>query len=135
MYYGNKILAILYFYRFIIIFNLTLQQVLLWLLNWTRLEIFVNKCTVSLFHLHLKKYNKSSFWRKSIRSSLSAFSKLYVSQGNCTNWKHGITIFWRYLKLIWKNVCQKAIKTNWSSSRNTSNVPMFCYHVIKMNEV
>ena len=30
-----------------------------------------------------------------------------------------------------KNVCQKAIKTNSSSFRNTSNVPMFHYHVIK----
>ena len=34
-----------------------------------------------------------------------------------------------------KNVCQKAIKTNSSSCSSTSNVPMFCYDVIKMNEV
>ena len=34
-----------------------------------------------------------------------------------------------------KNVCQKAIKIIPSSSRNTSNVSMFHYHVIKMNEV
>ena len=34
-----------------------------------------------------------------------------------------------------KNVCQKAIKTNSTSSRNKSKVPMFYYHVIKMNEV
>ena len=25
------------------------------LFNWTKLEIFVNKCPISLFHLHLKK--------------------------------------------------------------------------------
>ena len=35
----------------------------------------------------------------------------------------------------WKNVCQKAITTNLFSSRKTSNVPMFRYHFIKMNEV
>ena len=32
-----------------------------------------------------------------------------------------------------KNVCQKAIKRNSSSSCSTSIVPMVCYHVIKMN--
>ena len=35
----------------------------------------------------------------------------------------------------WKNVCQKAMTTNSSSSRNRSNVEMFLYHFIKMNEV
>ena len=34
-----------------------------------------------------------------------------------------------------KNVCQKAIKNNSWSFRSTSNVPMFHYHVIKMNKV
>ena len=34
-----------------------------------------------------------------------------------------------------KNVCQKAIKANSSSFRNTSNVPMFRYHVTEMSEV
>ena len=33
-----------------------------------------------------------------------------------------------------KNVGQKAIKTNSSSFRNTSNAQMFRYHVIKINE-
>ena len=68
-----KILAILYFYRFIIIFNLALQQVLL-VIELTKVEIFVSKCLISLFHLHLKMYNKNSFWRKSIRSFWSASS-------------------------------------------------------------
>ena len=40
-----KILAILYFYRFIIIFNLALQQVLL-AVKLTKVEIFVSKCLV-----------------------------------------------------------------------------------------
>ena len=41
-----KILAILYFYRFIIIFNLALQQVLL-VIELTKAEIFVSKYLVS----------------------------------------------------------------------------------------
>ena len=68
-----KILAILYFYPFIIIFNLALQQVLL-IIELTKAEIFVSKCLVSLFHLHLKIYNKNSLWRKSIRPFSSASS-------------------------------------------------------------
>ena len=40
-----KILAILYFYCFIIIFNLALQQVLL-VIELTKVEIFVSKCLV-----------------------------------------------------------------------------------------
>ena len=68
-----KILAVLYFYRFIIIFNLALQQVLL-VIELTKVEIFVRKCLISLFHLHLKMYNKNSLWRKSIRPFWSASS-------------------------------------------------------------
>ena len=41
-------------------------------INETKLEIFVNKSPVSLFHLHLKMYNSSLFWRKSIWPSSSA---------------------------------------------------------------
>ena len=33
------------------------------------------------------------------------------------------------------NICQKAIKAKSCSSRDTSNVLMFRYHVIKLNEV
>ena len=89
-----KILAILYFYRFIIIFNLTLQQVLL-LIELNEARNFVNKFPVCLFHLHLKIYYKNSLWRKAIGPSSCALSILYFSQGNLTNWKHSITIFWR----------------------------------------
>ena len=62
------------------------------LLYWTKLEIFVHICSVSLFHLHLKIYNKNLLWRKSIRPSSSSLSILYFSQGNFTNWKHSIAI-------------------------------------------
>ena len=85
-----KLLFILYFYRFIIIFNLALQKCFL-LLNWTKLDIFIHKCP------HLKMCNQNSLWRKSIRPSSFALNILYFSQGNFTNWKHSITIFWRYL--------------------------------------
>ena len=68
-----KILANLYFYRFLIIFNLALQQVLL-VIELTKVEIFIRKCLFSLFHLHLKIYNKISLWRKSIRLFWSASS-------------------------------------------------------------
>ena len=80
-------LAILYFRRFIIVFNLTLQQCFLWL-NWTMLKIFLNKFQVSLFHLHLKIYdNNNSLWRKNIRPSSSAPSTLYFSRGSFTKLK------------------------------------------------
>ena len=94
------------------------------LLNWTKLDIFVSKCSVSLFHLHLKRYKKNSSWRKSIRPSSSAFSILYFVQGNFTNWKHNIAIFSRYLKVI--------RKINSPYSCNTSNVSMFRYRVISI---
>ena len=100
-----KILAILYFYPFIIIFNLALQQVLL-IIELTKAEIFVSKCLVSLFHLHLKIYNKNSLWRKSIRPFSSA-SSIYFFQGSFANWKHSITILWRYLKVIRKMFLKK----------------------------
>ena len=83
------------------------------LLNWTRLEVFVNKYRVSLFHLYLKKYSKNSLWRKSIRPSSSALCKLYFSQKNFINWKHSITIFWRNLKVIWKML----VKKQWKPTR------------------
>ena len=71
-----KILAILYFYRFIIIFNLALQQVLL-VIELTKVEIFVSKCMIPLFHLHLKIYNKNSLWRKSILQRNLNFRKKF----------------------------------------------------------
>ena len=101
-----KILAILYFYCFIIIFNLALQQVLL-VIELTKVDIFVSKCLISLFHLHLKICNKNSLWRKSIPSFPSASSILYSFQRNFTNWKHSIAIFWRYLKVIRKMFVKK----------------------------
>ena len=88
-----KILAILYFYLVIIIFKLTLQQVLL-VIELNK----VNVCPISLFHLHLKIYNKNLLWRKSIRPSSSALSILYFSQGSITNRKHSITIFYYIVK-------------------------------------
>ena len=100
-----KILAILYFYRFIIIFNLALQQVVL-VTELTKIEIFVSKCLVPLFHLHLKIYNKNSLCRKSIRPFSSA-SSIYFFQGSFTKWKHSIAIFWRYLKVIRKVFAKK----------------------------
>ena len=127
-----EILAILYFYRFIIVFNLTLQQVLL-VIELKEVRNFFQKMSGFSVHLHLKKCNKNSLWRKSIRSFSSAFSKLHFPQGNCTNWKYRITIFWKYFKAIWKKCLSKSNKTNSSSSRSASYVPMFCYHVIKMN--
>ena len=54
-----KILTVLYFYRFIITFNLTLHQVLL-VLEWNKVRIVFNKCPVSPFHLHLKTCNNNS---------------------------------------------------------------------------
>ena len=92
-----KVLAILYFYRVIIIFKLTCNKCFL-LLYWTKLEIFVHICLVSLFHLHLKIYNKNSLWTKSNRPSSSALSILYFFLGNFTNWKHSITIFYYIVK-------------------------------------
>ena len=71
-----KTLAILYLYHFIIIFNLALQQVPL-VIELTNVYIFVSKCLVSIFHLHLKIYNKNSLRRKSIRPFSSASSILY----------------------------------------------------------
>ena len=75
-------------------------------------------------------YNKNLLWREGIPPSLSALSRWYFSKGNFTNWKRIL-----YFEGIWsqfKNVCQKAIKTNSSSFCNTPNVQMFRYHVIKM---
>ena len=77
------------------------------LLNWTKLYIFVNKCPISLFYLHLKIYNKNSLWRESIRPSSSALGIWYFSQGDFTNWKHSIIIFSSYLKGIWKMFVKK----------------------------
>ena len=85
-----KIVATLYFYRFIIVFNLALQEVLL-VIELTKVEIFVSKYLVSLFHLHLKTYNKNLLLRKSIRPFWSV-SSIYFS-GNFTNWKHSIATF------------------------------------------
>ena len=88
-----KILSILYFYCVIIIFKLTLQQVLpAIVLNKVRhfcpyLSGFSIPCA-------FEKYNKSSLWRKNIRSSSSTISILYFSQGNLANWKHSVTIFY-----------------------------------------
>ena len=99
-------------------------------------------CAVSLFHLHLKMYTNSnnSLWRKSIRQSSSAPSKLYFSQGNFTRWKHNITILWRYLKVIWKFFVKSNKKTTPYSPHNVffsfltkwaSNVRMFRYTLLK----
>ena len=79
-------------------------------MNWTKLEIFVSKCPVSLFHLHLKIYNKNSLWRKNIWPSSSAYSILHFFQENVTNWKHSIAIFWRYWKVIRKMFVKKQEK-------------------------
>ena len=94
----SNILAILYFYRVIIIFKLILQWVLL-VTGLTKLEIFVHICPVSIIFF------------------LETFYKLKALY---------------YYVLLY---CQKAIKASLSSSRSKSNVRMFCYHVIKMNEV
>ena len=49
-----KILAVLHFYNFIIIFNFTLQKAF-FLLIWTKLQLFVNKYPISL--------NKNLLWK------------------------------------------------------------------------
>ena len=100
-----KILAILNFYSFIIIFNFSLQQMLL-VIELRKVEVFVSKYLVSLFHLHLKIHNKNSWWRKSIRPFSSA-SSIYFPQGSFINWKHSIAIFWRNLKVIRKMFIKK----------------------------
>ena len=100
-----KILAILNFYRFVIVFNLSLQQMLL-VIELTKVEVFVSKYLVSLFHLHLKIHNKNSLWRKSIRP-FSSSSSIYFLQGSFINWKHSIAIFSRYLKVIRKMFVKK----------------------------
>ena len=101
-----KILATLYFYGFIIIFNLALHQVLL-VIELPEVDIFVRKCLVSLFHLHLKICDKNSLWRKSIWPFSSVSSILYFFHGKFTNWKNSIAIFWRYLKVIGKMFVKK----------------------------
>ena len=102
------------------------------LLNWKKLEIFVIECLVSLFHLHLTKYNRNSLWKKIIRPSSSALTIFFSKFYKLTAWYyHILEVFEGNLK----NVCQKAIKTNLSFSHSTSNIPMLCYHVNKMNEV
>ena len=98
-----KTVAILYFYRVIIISKLTLQQVLLAnVLN--KVRNFCPCLSGFPFHLHLKIYNRNSLWRKSIWPSSSALSILYFSQGNFTNWKHRITIFYYIVKKQQKSV-------------------------------
>ena len=77
------------------------------LLIWTRLEIFVSKCLISLFHLHLRIYNKNSLWKNTIRPSSSALSIPHFSHGNFTIWMYSITILWKCLKVIWKMFVKK----------------------------
>ena len=60
------------------------------------------------------------------------FQHIIFFKGNFAKWKHSIPIFWRYLKVIRKTFCQKAITTNSFFSRNTSNVSMFRYTLSKL---
>ena len=88
-----KMLTVLYFYRFIIIFSLTLQQVLL--------AIELNKVTnFSIPFAFENIYNKNSLWWENIgnRLSSSTLSIWYFSQGNFTNWKDTIL----YFEGIWR---------------------------------
>ena len=127
-------MAILYSLHFIIVFNLILQQRFLWL-NWTKLEIFVNNCAVSLFHLHLKMCNSNSlcrrtfnhlhlllsyyiFWRKFYK--IESIILLYFEVFKKNNKSHFILLLHYFFSFL----------TKW-----TSVVRMFRYHVIKINEV
>ena len=83
-----KILAILYYYPFIIILNLTLQQVVLFIeLNEVR-NICQQMSGFSISFVFPNIWQKFVM-EKHIRPSSSALSILYFS----TNWKHSITYF------------------------------------------
>ena len=137
----SKMLAILYLHRFIIIFNLILQQCFL-LLNWKKLKLFVHKCPVSLFHLlciTTIRYGKRAF-----DEHLHLLLACYIFLREILQTESIILLHFEGMKVIWK-MFVKGIKTISFSSRNiasslmkctgTSNVRMFRYHVIKMNEV
>ena len=128
-----KILAILYFYCFIIIFNLTLQQVLLVIeLNYIRNfcpQIFDFSIPYKFENLYQKFVMKRGYSTIFICSQHMIFFS-----GKFFKLKAQYYYILKVFKGNLKNVGQKAIKTNSSSFRNTSNAQMFRYHVIKMNE-
>ena len=101
-----KILSILYFYCFIIIFKLTLQQMLL-VIEWNEVKNFCQQMCNFAITFAFENTTKIRYdERERIRQFLSALS-IYFSQGNFANWKHSITIFWRYLRLIWRIFVKK----------------------------
>ena len=73
-----KVLAILYFKRFIIIFNLILSD-------------------FSIPFAFEKKYDKNRYEERAFEHLQLL---LYIFHGNFTDWKHSGTIFCRYLKVI-----------------------------------
>ena len=81
-----KILAVLYFYRFIITVNLKLQQVLL-VLELNEVRNFFRQ--ISGFSIPVTFEN---IYQKFVIKK-EHLSILYFSQGNFTNGKYGITIF------------------------------------------
>ena len=86
-----KLLAILYFYRVIIIFKLTCNKCFL-LLCWTKLEILVHICLVSLFN------RPSGFTIQSSNRPSSSALCIFFFLGDFTNRKHNITIFYYIVK-------------------------------------
>ena len=94
----------MYFYRFII-FSLTLQQVLL-VIELNEVRNFCQQMSDFSITFVFENINILCQERQSIRPSSSTLT-IYFSQGNFTNWKHSITIFGRYLRLIWKIFVKK----------------------------
>ena len=95
------------------------------LLYGTKLEIFVNICPVSLPHLHLKICKKNSCEERT-------FDHLHLLLAYYIFLRQILQI--ESIVLLYFSILSKSNKSQLSSSLK-SNVWMFCYHVVKMNEV
>ena len=135
----------LYFHHFIIIFKFMLQQWFFWL-NWKKL-CCKNVCAEILRFLYT-----ICIWKciPTIHYEKKAFDHLHLLLPCCiflqeiSRSENNLTIFWRYLKVIWNLFVKTQQKEHliFSSqyiftflTKCTSNVWMFRYHVIKMNEL
>ena len=96
-FYCFQICKILAIYHVIIIFKLTLQQVV-FVIELNKVRNFCPHLSGFFIpFLYLEIYNKNLLWRKSIQPSSSARS-LYFSQGHFTNWNQSITVYYYIVK-------------------------------------
>ena len=76
--------AILYFHRFTIVYNFTLQQVLL-VIETNKVRNFCQQMLGFSIPFLVENIEQKFFIKKSIPPSSSAFSILYFFQGSFTN--------------------------------------------------